>query len=193
MSYEELSTPGGGRLGTPASREIFRVNETDPETAQGATDSDWLLRPGAISYRGVIFPWDCDAMGHLNNKHYFGLFDQAAWHLFLALGFRPVAAARTGLGLADVNQSISLKREVLAGQLIVIRSYLERVGTKSLTARHEMFDAENGEPVAQLLSVTAFFDLQLRRATPIPTQIRAAAQGWLDVQQQAAALQAAGS
>ena len=169
------------------------VNEAEVARAPEPAGSDWLLHPGAISYRGVIFPWDCDAMGHLNNKHYFGLFDQAAWHLFLALGFRPVTATRAGLGLADVNQNISFKREVLAGQLIVIRSYLDRIGTKSLTARHEMFDAENGDPVAQLLSVTAFFDLQLRRATPIPAQIRAAAQGWLDVQQQAAALQAAGS
>ena len=169
------------------------MSEADSRPAQQPAGGDWRLHPGAVSYRGVIFPWDCDAMGHLNNKHYFGLFDQAAWHLFLALGFRPMAATRAGLGLADVNQNISFKREVLAGQLIVIRSYVERIGTKSITARHEMFDAEDGEPVAQLVSVTAFFDLKLRQATPIPAQIRAAAQEWLDVQQQGAAVQAAGS
>lgn len=118
-------------------------------------------------------------MGHLNNKHYFGLFDQAAWHVFLALGYRAEMAAREQVGLADVHQTIAYRRELRAGQLIVVRSWLERVGSKSLTAQHEMSDADDGAPVASLISVTAFIDLRERKATPIPVAIRRIADEWL--------------
>jgi acyl-CoA thioester hydrolase len=140
---------------------------------------DWTLRPGDISFRGVVFPWDCDAMGHLNNKHYLGLFDQAAWHVFLALGYRAEMAAREQIGLADVHQAIAYRRELRAGQLVVVRSWLERVGTKSLTARHEMFDADDGAAVASLTSATTFFDLRERKSMPMPAEIRRAADEWL--------------
>ena len=140
---------------------------------------EWLLRPGDISFRGVVFPWDCDAMGHLNNKHYLGLFDQAAWHVFLALGYRAEMAADEQIGLADVHQAIAYRRELRAGQLVVVRSWLERVGSKSITAHHEMFDADDGVAVASLTSVTSFFDLRERKSMPIPPEIRRVADDWL--------------
>lgn len=118
-------------------------------------------------------------MGHLNNKHFLGLFDQAAWHVFLALGYRASLAAREQIGLADVHQTITYRRELRAGQLIVVRSWLERVGSKSLTARHEMLDAEEGAPVADLTSVTTFFHLGERKSMPIPPEIRRVADDWL--------------
>lgn len=118
-------------------------------------------------------------MGHLNNKHYLGLFDQAAWHVFLALGYRTAMAAQQQIGLADVHQTITYRRELRAGQLIVVRSWLERVGSKSLTARHEMLDADDGAPVADLTSVTAFFNLRERKSMPIPPGIRRVADDWL--------------
>jgi len=151
-------------------------HERDRSSAQAR---DGLLRPGDISFRGVVFPWDCDSMGHLNNKHYLGLFDQAAWHVFLALGYRAEFAAREHIGLADVHQTITYRRELRAGQLILVRSWLERVGSKSLTARHEMFDAEEGAAVASLASVTTFFHLRERKSIPIPAEIRRVADDWL--------------
>jgi acyl-CoA thioester hydrolase len=153
---------------------------TQQETAtRSAQARDWLLRPGDISFRGVVFPWDCDSMGHLNNRHYLGLFDQAAWHVFLALGYRAAMAACEQIGLADVQQTITYRRELRAGQLVVVRSWLERVGSKSLTAQHEMFDADEEAPVASLTSVTTFFDLRQRKSMPIPPEIRRVAEDWL--------------
>ena len=153
---------------------------TQRETAmQSAQARDWLLRPGGISFRGVVFPWECDSMGHLNNKHYLGLFDQAAWHVFRALGYRMEMAAREHIGLADVHQTIVFRRELRAGQLIVVRSWLERVGSKSLTAQHEMLDVEDGVLVASLTSITAFLNLREHKSMPIPPAIRRVADEWL--------------
>jgi acyl-CoA thioester hydrolase len=161
------------------------MQQVEPKRAYpaGTAARDWRLRPGDVSFRGVIFPWDCDAMGHLSNKHYLGLFDQAAWHVFLALGYRPEMAEREHIGLADVHQTIAFHRELRAGQLIAVRSWLERIGSKSLTARHEMFDATDGTAVASLTSVTTFFHLRERKSLPIPQTIRELAAAWLSSQQ----------
>lgn len=143
-----------------------------------------ILQSGDISFRGVIFPWDCDAMGHLNSKNYLGMFDQAAWHVFLALGYEP--RNRDRIGLADVSQQLTFRRELIAGQLIYIRSYLERMGTKSVTTRHEMYDAETRDCVSVLSCTVAFFDLASRRAMEIPSSIRAAGERWLEATRETA-------
>lgn len=118
-------------------------------------------------------------MGHLNNKNYLGFFDQAAWHVFLALGHQPKTHQPRGLGLADVSQTVTFKRELVAGALILIRSNVAAVGGKSITVRHEMFDAEDNTLVATLLSTTVFFDLRKRKSLAIPTAVRAEAERWL--------------
>jgi acyl-CoA thioester hydrolase len=148
-----------------------------PPGDRGARDR--LLRPGDVSFRGVVFPWECDSMGHLNNKHYLGLFDQAAWHVLLALGYRTQMALHEQIGLADVHQTIAYRRELRAGQLIVVRSWLARVGSKSLTAQHEMLDADDGAAIASLTSISTFLDLRKRCSIPIPPAIRRAADEWL--------------
>ena len=36
----------------------------------------------AITYRGTIYPWHCDHMGHMNVMWYVGKFDEATWQFF---------------------------------------------------------------------------------------------------------------
>lgn len=138
-----------------------------------------ILKSGDISFRGVIFPWDCDSMGHLNSKNYYGIFDQAGWHVFLAFGYQPQMAAGNGIGLADINQQMTFKRELTAGKLVYVRSYVDRVGTKSITVRHEMYDAETRECTSVLVCTTAFFNLRSRSAMEIPSRIRTVCESWL--------------
>ena len=39
-----------------------------------------------ITYRGVVYSWHCDHMGHMNVMWYVGKFDEAAWQLLAAVG-----------------------------------------------------------------------------------------------------------
>ena len=32
-----------------------------------------------VTYRGTVFPWHCDHMGHMNVMWYTGKFDEATW------------------------------------------------------------------------------------------------------------------
>ena len=45
--------------------------------------------PDVLTYRGTIYPWHCDHMGHMNVMWYVGKFDEATWHLFAQTGITP--------------------------------------------------------------------------------------------------------
>ena len=38
------------------------------------------------TYRGTVYPWQCDHVGHMNIMWYVGKFDEANWNLFARLG-----------------------------------------------------------------------------------------------------------
>jgi acyl-CoA thioesterase FadM len=38
-----------------------------------------------LTYRGAVYPWHCDHVGHMNVKWYVGKFDEATWQFFNAL------------------------------------------------------------------------------------------------------------
>ena len=69
-----------------------------------------------LTYRGTVYPWHCDHMGHMNVMWYVGKFDEATWHFFNAIGLSPtyLNAPRNHLSL-DQNS-------VPAASLIFISS-----------------------------------------------------------------------
>jgi acyl-CoA thioester hydrolase len=42
-----------------------------------------------LTYRGTVYPWHCDHVGHMNAMWYVGKFDEATCQLFHALGRSP--------------------------------------------------------------------------------------------------------
>jgi acyl-CoA thioester hydrolase len=126
---------------------------------------------GIETYRGVAYPWLCDSMGHVNVQFYGTLYDGAGWHFLSMMG--PFAElSPQGMGWADVRQLIEYRREVRAGTLLVIRTRLLRVGTRSVEYRHAMHDAERGTLHSTNDVVTVLFDLGARRAAPLTDAIR---------------------
>ena len=126
------------------------------------------------TYQGLVYPAQCDAMGHMNVQHYVGAFDQAHWHLMAACGYDAEWVTSRREGWADVRYEIDYKRETRAGELFVIDSAVRRVGGKSLTTWHRL-SSPDGAVRAQLLAITVYFDLELRRARELPDIIRAGA------------------
>ena len=80
--------------------------------------------------------------------------------------------APVGLGWADLRQLIKYKYEVTAGALLVVRSMLIRLGTKSVEYRHEIRNAETDRLHSTSEQVTVLFDLNRRQATPLDEAIR---------------------
>ena len=134
------------------------------------TDAARRLR--VETFRGVVHPWQCDAMGHMNVRHYVGMFDDAGFQLLGMVAGSSDALFRGGRGWADVRHAFEYRHEARAGALVTIRSGIGRVGRTSVVMRHEMSDTLAGTPLATAEIVTVLFDLAARRALPLPDEYR---------------------
>ena len=101
-----------------------------------------------MTYRGVVYPWQCDHMNHMNVMWYTGKFDEASWQLLSSLGLSRSRLSSEGSGMAAVEQHIQYKRELRAGDPITIRSAVLQVKDKSIWLSHEMRNDDTGDVAA---------------------------------------------
>ena len=127
---------------------------------------------GVVTYRGAVYPWHCDHMGHMNVMSYIGKFDEATWQLFARLGLTPSFLRGNQRGMAAVEQSVLYKKELVAGDLVTIRSAVLEIKEKSLRFKHQMLKEESGELAAATTLVAVHLDTQARRACALPPQVR---------------------
>jgi acyl-CoA thioester hydrolase len=127
---------------------------------------------GEVSYRGTVYPWQCDHVGHMNIMWYVGKFDEANWNFLARLGVTPSYVRESGYGLAAVQQNVSYKREMLAGDIVEIKTRLLEIGDKSVRFVHEMCNAESGKTTAICEMTAVHLDRHARKSTPWPQQVR---------------------
>jgi acyl-CoA thioester hydrolase len=133
----------------------------------------------ALTYRGVVYPWHCDHMGHMNVMWYVGKFDEASWHCFAALGLTPAWLRQHGRGMAAVEQQISYRRELRAGDLVSVRTRVLEVHDKALRLAHAMHDEADGALCATSALTAVHLDTAARRAIAFSDEVRARAQARL--------------
>ena len=127
------------------------------------------------TYRGAVYPWQCDHVGHMNIMWYVGKFDEANWNMFARLGLTPSYLRQSGRGMAGVQQNISYKRELFAGDIVEVRSRLLELREKSIRFLHEMRNAETGEIAATCEITAVHLDRQAHKAAAFDDAIRAIA------------------
>jgi acyl-CoA thioester hydrolase len=64
------------------------------------------------TYRGTVYPWQCDHVGHMNVMWYVGKFDEATWQFLNLLGLTPSFLRAAKRGMAAVDQHISYMQEM---------------------------------------------------------------------------------
>jgi len=129
------------------------------------------------TFRGVVYPWQLDHIGHMNVQFYTARFDEATWHFFASIGITPTYLRTSRRGMAAVEQHTRYKQELQAGDLIRITSELIEMKQKAIRFTHRMYNAESGEEVATTELVGVHIDADQRRAVAFPADImeRAAA------------------
>jgi acyl-CoA thioester hydrolase len=127
------------------------------------------------NYRGTVYPWQCDHVGHMNVMWYVSKLDEANWNFLARLGCTPTYIRESGCGLAAVQQNISYKREMHPGDLVEIRSRLIEIREKTVRFVHEMRNVETGETTATCEMTAAHLDRTTRKAVPWPEAVREAA------------------
>jgi len=139
------------------------------------------------TYRGTVYPWHCDHVGHMNVMWYVGKFDEATWNLFASIGLTPSYLRGSGRGMAAVQQNISYRRELLAGDVIEVRSILLEVRDKVIRFVHEMRNAEIGEIAATCELTGVHMDRRARKSVAFADPIRESARKHLAVAEPALA------
>ena len=130
-----------------------------------------------VTYRGTVYPWHCDHVGHMNVMWYVGKFDEATWNLFHRLGITPAYLRAHQRGMAAVDQYIEYRRELKAGDVLSIRSTLLSLEGRKIRFRHEMRNDDTGEVAAVTTLLGVHLDTVARKACPFPPEILARAGG----------------
>ena len=126
-----------------------------------------------VVQKGVAHPWMCDVIGHMTTRHYVAMFDDAAYHLLYGVfGWSGASDPDGKIGWSDARHIIEYKAEVLAGDVLVVRSGLTKVGTKSITIFYEMANLEKNEIAATLECVCVLIDLQARKSIELSDKLR---------------------
>jgi acyl-CoA thioester hydrolase len=133
-----------------------------------------MQRP-LLTYKGTVYPWHCDHVGHMNVMWYVGKFDEATWQFFAALGLTPSYLRSANRGMAAVDQHISYIKELHAGDIVSVHTTLIEIKEKSIRFTHEMRNDETGEVVARTTLKGVHLDTLARKSCAFEPEIIAKA------------------
>jgi acyl-CoA thioester hydrolase len=124
-----------------------------------------------LTYRGVVYPWHCDHVGHMNVMWYAGKLDEATWNLLALCGITAKYLDHLHRGMAAVQQNTTYKKELFAGDVVSVRTKMLEVRERLIRFQHEMIHDESNE-VAALSELTAVhIDQNTRKACAFPSEI----------------------
>ena len=124
-------------------------------------------------YRTIVMPAHCDAYGHLNVRHYAAFFDDAGWHFPAMAGLKLSAIQARGLGTVTASLAIEFHHEVKAGELVLIKGAITRVGTKSFSHELRLYEADSMRHCATQKATEVCFDTGKRQGVPLPEDVKA--------------------
>ena len=125
-----------------------------------------------ITYRGVVHPWHCDSMGHMNVVWYVSKFDEASWQFASMVGLNNSYFIKKHMGIAALQQNITYKSEMVAGSTVTVRSGVLEMKEKVMRIIHEMRNDTTGEVAALMVLTVVHFNTRKRKSCPFPKDIR---------------------
>jgi len=125
--------------------------------------------------RDAVKPAEVDAAGRLAPSAAIHRFSAANGHAIAAFGLTPRYMREANRGFSTFEFRLGFEAGVQAGDPLVVRSALTHVGNSSMRIVHVMIDERSGERVSTLEQSGVHLDMDARRATPLPDDLRARA------------------
>ena len=163
MSQPALASADTTSSVLPAMSQVAEEGAAGAAIRAAGQGSDRLM-----TYRGMIYPWQCDHIGHMNVMWYVGKFDEATWNLFTEIGLTPSYLREADRGMVAVEQNLSYRQELLAGDTVRIHSDVLEVGRKTVRFRHTMTTIETGACAALCEITGVHLDRTARKSVPFP-------------------------
>lgn len=127
---------------------------------------------GPLTARDRVKPWEIDESGVLALPDYVHRFSGAGMHLLNSIGLTGAYMHKNRRGFSTFLLDVEMVGGgAKAGERIDVRTTIEHLGNTSLRYVHHM-TAGNGRPVASMVQAGVHLDLDARRPTAIPGEIR---------------------
>ncbi|MGE0735070.1 MAG: acyl-CoA thioesterase [Alphaproteobacteria bacterium] len=140
-----------------------------------------MAHPGSVeTYRGTVYPWECDQNGHLNVHRYVAKFDEATWVIFAHLGVDRKLRLTENRSMMGLSQNIVYRRELFPGDVVGVRTRLVEMTDKRLRMVHTMYDYLSDDVVAEMELHAVHVDLASRKSQPFPPQVAAKGRALLE-------------
>ncbi len=109
-----------------------------------------------------------DDNGHLNVRHYLGIFDDAEWVVYERLDLGADLARRGVGGIFALEQHLTYRREVAVGDEVSVGIRLVARSTRMIHLVSHLLNHTRGEVAARMEALEGYVDLGTRRLAPIP-------------------------
>jgi acyl-CoA thioester hydrolase len=127
--------------------------------------------------RSGVNTWDCDQMGHMNVRHYFGRANHGLQGLALVLGLPPSEMRAQGLALRARDQHVRFMRELRPGVYYTMSAGILHVTPGRLHVYEEMRFAHKPEAAASIITELALEHVKTGHEVEFPQHVLARAQG----------------
>jgi acyl-CoA thioester hydrolase len=131
------------------------------------TEEDWELVPGKLVSEStfLIRESHLDVFGHVNNASYLKLFEEARWDLLNAKDYGLAVIRELRRGPVVLEARVKFRREVLAREQIVVRTYVLPYDGLIGRLRQRLYGGQ-GKLACEAHFQIALWDIDARRLVP---------------------------
>ncbi|HET6334678.1 MAG TPA: thioesterase family protein [Polyangiales bacterium] len=123
--------------------------------------------------RSSVNEWECDQMGHLNVRHYFGRANEGLALLLAELGLGPSRLRQEGLAVRALDQHVRFQREMRPGTAYCVRAGVVSATSDVLHTYQEIDVRPQAELSATFLSDLGLYQASTGIRRPFPAQLAA--------------------
>ncbi len=124
---------------------------------------------GLPSVEVTVYPYECDAYGHLNEAAFVQLFERARWDA-LARGPGQDLFKRHGVWPAVRHVEVDYHLPAFPGDVLRVETQVEKVGRTSIALRQRAIRAAGGALLAELQVVVVMIDRN-GKAASVPEEV----------------------
>lgn len=174
---EHVEAKAGGAVLSTAEHsalEPHRVPWENPKEDPGFADD--AVEGLVATARDRVRPTELDVTGHLGLAGYVHRSSIGCIQLLTAMGLSPDYLREFRRGFSTFEMKLRLDGpKPVSGQALTVTSGLMHLGTSSVRMVHRVSDAQTRRLLATLRQSGVHFDLEARRSTAIPDDLRAKA------------------
>ena len=174
---EHIQAGAGGAALSAAEHAVLETHRVSWESAtEDPGFADDTAEGLMVTARDRVRPAELDSTGHLGLAGYVHRSSIGCIQLLTAMGLSSDYLREFRRGFSTFEMTLSLEGpEPAAGDALVVTSGLMQLGTSSVRMVHRVSDARSGRRVATLRQSGVHFDLEARRSTAVPDELRAKA------------------